>query len=90
MLQGAKRHKGEAHVKALRDLQQSQKVAGYEQEQSIRDDADIRLLLANLLAGMAKMKREYACMQALHSTVTANISNNLIAGALCLHALRII
>ncbi|KAL0023453.1 hypothetical protein WJX79_004673 [Trebouxia sp. C0005] len=56
--QGAKWHKVEAHLKALRDLQQDQKVAGFGQQQSIRDYADIRLMMANLLAGMARMKRE--------------------------------
>lgn len=45
-------------MKALRDLQQTQKVAGSGQSQSIRDDADIRLLMSNLQAGMAQMKRE--------------------------------
>lgn len=58
LMQGAKWHKVEAHLKALRDLQQDQKVAGFGQQQSIRDYADIRLMMANLLAGMARMKRE--------------------------------
>ena len=49
----------ESHLKALRDLQQTQKVAGSGQFQSVRDDADIRLLMSNLQAGMAQMKREY-------------------------------
>lgn len=48
----------ESHLKALRDLQQSQKVAGSGQQQSIRDDADIRLMMSNLQAAMAQMKRE--------------------------------
>lgn len=58
MIQGAKWHKVESYIKALRDLQQSQKVAGFGQQESIRDDADIRLLSNNLLAGMAEMKRQ--------------------------------
>ncbi len=58
LMQGAKWHKVEAHLKALRDLQPDQKVARFGQQQSIRDYADVRLMMANLLAGMARMKRE--------------------------------
>ena len=57
-LKGAKWHKVESHLKALRGLQQTQKVSGSGQFQSIRDDADIRLLVSNLQAGMLEMKRE--------------------------------
>ena len=56
--QGASWHKVESNLNALRELQQSQKVAGFGQDQSIRDYADIHLMMSNLLAGMAKMKRE--------------------------------
>ena len=57
-MQGAGWHKVESHLKALRDLQQTQKVAGDGQQESIREYADIKLMVSSLQAGMAQMKRE--------------------------------
>lgn len=48
----------EAQLKALRDLQADQKLKGYGQQHSIRDDPMIKQMVNNFQAGMAKMKRE--------------------------------
>ena len=48
----------EAQLKALRDLQADQKLKGYGQQHSIRDDPMIKQIVTNFQAGKAKMKRE--------------------------------
>ena len=48
----------EAQLKALRDLQADQKLKGFGQKHSIRDDPMIKQMVNNFQAGMAKMKRE--------------------------------
>lgn len=48
----------EAQLKALRDLQADQKLKGYGQHHSIRDDPMVKQMVNNFQAGMAKMKRE--------------------------------
>lgn len=58
--EGASWSTWESYLKAVEDLRKSQKVAGFGQQDNIRKDSDIALMRANLLAGMAKMKREYA------------------------------
>ncbi len=68
----------------MRDLQQDQKVAGFGQQQSIRDYADIRLMMANLLAGMARRKIELQmhvqidlCMHMPRTSQTSALQNPL-------------
>ena len=50
-------HRLEAVVKALRDLQEDQKLEGG-QERPIRDAPLIKLLLHNYQAGMAQLKKK--------------------------------
>ena len=49
----------EAQLKALRDLQADQRLQGYGQRASIREDPMIKQMVANFQAAQAQMKREY-------------------------------
>lgn len=49
----------EAQLKALRDLQADQRLKGFGQRASIRDDPMVKQMVANFQAGMAQMKKEY-------------------------------
>ena len=57
-MQGATWHKVEGHLKALRDMQRDQQIAGTGQAESIREYADTRLLMDTLQRGMAQQKKK--------------------------------